>query len=153
VFVAGLRRAGVGRGVEVDDGWQHHRDVAVRIGRWGLVNVRTIVEEHALGRSLVRVAAALRPTWWGVVCGILLVAAVATAAEVSGRVGAVVALLVGAVIVRAARDAAQIAGRVLSHIDRTSAEFGMMRIDAVRREARIADMAARSTTGLEQDRI
>ena len=62
--------------IDVDDGWHADRDVSVGIGRWGWLHSRVLVEEHAEGRCLVRVAARLRPGFAGAVQSLLLAAAV-----------------------------------------------------------------------------
>ena len=62
-----LRTSGVGRTVDVHDGWQHDRDIAVAVGRWEWLDLRTLVEEHVRGRCLLRVAAHRRMTAIGLV--------------------------------------------------------------------------------------
>lgn len=57
-----IRTRGIGRTVHVDDGWQQHRDLTIAVGRWAWLDVRTLVEEHAHGRSLLRVAHVVRLT-------------------------------------------------------------------------------------------
>ncbi|MGE0815855.1 MAG: glycosyltransferase [Vicinamibacterales bacterium] len=64
--------------VDVDDGWHADRDVSLAIGRWGWLHVRALVEEHAEGRCLLRVAARLQPSVRGMV-GALALAALAMA--------------------------------------------------------------------------
>ena len=53
--------------IEIDDGWSDDRDVSVFIGRWAWLDIRALVEEHASGKSLLRVSTHLRPTSFGVV--------------------------------------------------------------------------------------
>src|SRR5262249_11989607 len=64
-----LRAAGV-RTIAVDDGWEHDRDVSVGLGPWARVDLRALVEEHAQGRVLLRVATRLRLTGPGVALGV-----------------------------------------------------------------------------------
>ncbi len=51
--------------IAVDDGWQHDRDVSVGLGPWARLDLRGLVEEHAQGRVLLRVATRLRLTGVG----------------------------------------------------------------------------------------
>ncbi|HUR22165.1 MAG TPA: glycosyltransferase [Vicinamibacterales bacterium] len=59
-IVQRLRTARVGRGIDIDDGWQPARDVSVRIGRSGWLDVRTLIEDHGSGKRLGRVGLSLR---------------------------------------------------------------------------------------------
>ncbi|HVB38743.1 MAG TPA: glycosyltransferase, partial [Vicinamibacterales bacterium] len=52
-LTACLRGSPAVRHLEVDEGWSSDRDVGVLIGRWGWLDVRALVEEHAAGRCLV----------------------------------------------------------------------------------------------------
>jgi len=75
-----LRTRGVGRRVDVDDGWHGRHDVAIAVGRWGQLQSITLVEEHARGRCLLRVRTFVRITTTGVVtlaAGVLAAAAMA----------------------------------------------------------------------------
>ncbi len=51
--------------IAVDDGWQHDRDISVGLGPWACLDLRALVEEHAGGRVLLRVATRLRLTGLG----------------------------------------------------------------------------------------
>ena len=48
--------------IELDDGWRQNRDLSVAAGRWVWLDLRALVEEHAGGRCLVRMATAGRLT-------------------------------------------------------------------------------------------
>ncbi len=61
-LTARLERTREVRTVEIDDGWQADRDIAVGLNRWARLHVRALVEEHRDGRCLVRLARRLRPT-------------------------------------------------------------------------------------------
>ena len=37
------------RSIDVDDGWSRERDVSVSVGRWGWLDLRALIEEHAGG--------------------------------------------------------------------------------------------------------
>ena len=61
-FVDRVRSTRVATALEVDDGWHGTRDVSLQLGRWGRLDVQMLVEEHARGKVLVRVARRLRVT-------------------------------------------------------------------------------------------
>lgn len=61
-LTARLRTRGIGRTVHVDDGWQQERDFGIAVGRWGSLNVRTLIEEHHEGRCLLRIRRTLSLT-------------------------------------------------------------------------------------------
>ena len=61
-LTARLERVREVRTVEIDDGWQADRDIAVGLNRWARLHVRALVEEHREGRCLVRLARRLRAT-------------------------------------------------------------------------------------------
>jgi GT2 family glycosyltransferase len=48
--------------LELDDGWHRSKDVSLQLGRWAWLDVRMLVEEHELGKVLVRVGRCLRLT-------------------------------------------------------------------------------------------
>ncbi len=62
-----LRRSRAVRTLEIDEGWSDDRDVSVFVGRWAWLDVRAVSEEHASGKTLVRVSTHLRPTTFGIV--------------------------------------------------------------------------------------
>ncbi|MGE0444197.1 MAG: glycosyltransferase [Vicinamibacterales bacterium] len=90
-----LRAARPAPRVETDDGWHADRDVSVGVGRWGWVHIRALVEEHAQGRCLLRVAMRLRPSFAGIVFAVLsAVALVAiTSAVITVLRGPIVSLI------------------------------------------------------------
>ena len=51
--------------VDIDEGWRGDRDMSVRAGRTMRIDVRTLVEEHADGKCLLRVTLHTRPTLFG----------------------------------------------------------------------------------------
>jgi GT2 family glycosyltransferase len=59
-LVRELRATRAVSSIAVDDGWQHDRDVSVGLGPWARLDLRALVEEHAQGRVLLRVASRLR---------------------------------------------------------------------------------------------
>ena len=78
-----LRRSHAVRVIEIDEGWAHDRDVSVLAGRWAWIDVRALVEEHAGGKTLLRVGTHLRPTTLGVLSAVLI-AGVLFAAAITG---------------------------------------------------------------------
>src|SRR5206468_4490957 len=69
-----LRRSRAVRTIEIDEGWSDDRDVSIFVGRWAWLDVRALVEEHAGGKALVRISTHLRPTTFGVVTALGIVA-------------------------------------------------------------------------------
>ena len=69
-FTDWLRGSRAVRSIEIDDGWSDDRDVSVLVGRWAWLDVRALVEEHAGGKSLVRISMHLRPSMFGVVAAL-----------------------------------------------------------------------------------
>jgi hypothetical protein len=61
-IVERVRSTRIATALEVDDGWHGNRDVSLQLGRWGRFDVQLLVEEHAGGKVLVRIARRLRVT-------------------------------------------------------------------------------------------
>jgi GT2 family glycosyltransferase len=123
-FTDWLRRSRAVRTIEIDEGWSDDRDVSVFVGRWAWLDVRALVEEHAGGKSLLRVSTHLRPTSFGVVTALglgvgLLVGAAAGVALRWPLIGTIVAAatvsLILFVLYRTAQATA-IAQRGLRHV-------------------------------------
>lgn len=57
-----IRATRIAAAMEVDNGWHPTRDVSLQLGRWAWLDIRLLVEEHRLGRVLVRVGRCLRLT-------------------------------------------------------------------------------------------
>ena len=102
-----LEATSVGRAIDAHDTWQQERDLAVATGRWGWLDLRTLMEEHGQGRCLFRVTARYRLAPFGATVG----AAVACAIGASLLLGSMAAAVVcaGAGAVAAARMGRQIA--------------------------------------------
>ena len=96
-----LRGSRAVRLIEIDEGWSHDRDLSVLVGRWGWLDVRALVEEHAAGRALLRVNMYLRPTSVGIVTAVLFSAALLAAASAGLALRWPLAGVIGAVIVMA----------------------------------------------------
>jgi GT2 family glycosyltransferase len=131
-IVKELRATRAVTAIAVDDGWQHDRDVSVGLGPWARLDLRALVEEHAQGHVLLRVATCLRLT--GV--GAFALAAVSVALAAAWAFDASrwpVGVLLGAVaaITMAASSFARlwIAAAALAHaVERTAVLGGMSRI-------------------------
>src|SRR5262249_24538963 len=78
-----LRESRAVRTIQIDDGWAADRDVSVFIDRWAWLDLRALVEEHEAGKALLRVSMHLRPTSFGIVIAVFLVALL-LAAAISG---------------------------------------------------------------------
>jgi len=119
-----LHRSRAVRSVEVDEGWSDDRDVSVLVGRWAWLDVRALVEEHALGKVLVRVSMHLRPSMFGVVIalavGIALLAGarlgIAYQYQVAGSAVAITTVLFVALVVWRTAQATAIAHRAIDHV-------------------------------------
>jgi GT2 family glycosyltransferase len=61
-----LRASRPARAVQVADGFRADRDLSVSVGKWGWLDVRSLIEEHGGARCLLRVVLRLRPTMRGV---------------------------------------------------------------------------------------
>ena len=59
-IVQRVRSTRIATSLEVDDGWRGNRDVSLQLGRWGRLDVQMLVEEHAQGKVLVRIARCVR---------------------------------------------------------------------------------------------
>ncbi len=57
-----FRSTRIAAALEVDDGWDRARDVSLQLGRWARLDVQLLVEEHASGKVLVRMARRVRVT-------------------------------------------------------------------------------------------
>jgi GT2 family glycosyltransferase len=91
-----VRSSRVATALDVDDGWRAARDVSVQLGRWGWLDMQLLVEEHAQGKVLVRVARRLRVTpFFGVttVCGAVVASSLVWAPSASWLAACVVLLL------------------------------------------------------------
>lgn len=102
-----LETASVGRAIDAHDTWQQERDLAVATGRWGWLDLRTLLEEHGQGRCLFRVTARHRLTPFGATAGAVVAVGVA-ASLLAGSVAAAAAFA-AAGLVAAARMGLQVA--------------------------------------------
>ncbi|MEQ1871691.1 MAG: glycosyltransferase [Vicinamibacterales bacterium] len=135
-----LNRSRVAHTVEIDEGWYGDRDVSVLAGRWAWLDVRALVEEHASGRTLLRISTHLRPTSFGVVSAAALAAAL-TAAAITGvalrwpPAGVVAGIVSVALVALAAWRVAQTTALVQRGLHAVSTEDGMMQLKSGRARA------------------
>ncbi len=80
-LIASLRAARPSPRVDIDDGWRTDRDLSIAVGRWAWLHVRALIEEHAEGRVLCRVAARVQPSVNGILRAVLLSAALIAASS------------------------------------------------------------------------
>lgn len=80
-LTSALRASRPGRRIDIDDGWHTDRDLSLAVGRWGWLHVRALVEEHAEGRCLCRIAARLQPSVNGILRAVLLSAVLVVASS------------------------------------------------------------------------
>ena len=106
-IVRGLRGAPVGFGVEADDGWQGY-DFRIHAARWARLDLLTVIEEHAEGRSLLRTRMRLRVSPFA----LALVAGLAAASGVTAALGLGTAAVVSGAL------AAGMAGAALRRLGR-----------------------------------
>ena len=152
-LTARLERTREVRTVEIDDGWQADRDIAVGLNRWARLHVRALVEEHRDGRCLVRLARRLRATpqlWLLGACvtgGALAIAAAAPVPYWPWVAGA--AALLAAWATRTLRQSARAVAAVDTAVTDTVAALDLLRLpDApVPGEARASRSPAPETVG------
>ena len=123
----GLQARAVGRAIDAHDTWQQERDLAVATGRWGWLDLRTLLEEHAEGRCLFRVSARHRLAPFGATLGMLL--GVGLAVSLILDAGAAAALFLGGGLAAAARTCrriAQVAAGVRAVVEEVAAGHGML---------------------------
>jgi hypothetical protein len=126
-----LRTARPAQAVEVDDGWHADRDVSVAVGRWGRLQIRVAVEEHAEGRCLVRTAARLRPSDAGVALGVIIAAVLAAAAGTAAAWGgpwtaALTVIAAAGILTRVVWQTIRAASVFTWALTRVTAEAGML---------------------------
>jgi O-antigen biosynthesis protein len=127
-----LRAARPACAIDVDDGFRADRDVSVAAGRWGWVDVRTLIEEHGGARCLLRVGLRLRPTAIGVLSVVGLILALIIAGETFivrwPWLSVAAALGVAVAFGRAAWQASAAVGLAREAVQRAALTGGMMPI-------------------------
>ena len=102
-----LEAKAVSRAIDAHDTWQQERDLAVATGRWGWLDLRTLMEEHGQGRCLFRVTARHRLTPFGATVGTALACGIGISLLLGSTMGVVACA--GAGVVSALRMGRQIA--------------------------------------------
>ena len=147
-----LRSSRVADVIEIDDGWRPHRDISVAVGRWAWLDLRFLVEDHAGGRCLLRVATHARVTRAGGCIGGVAVGsalAVLTAGVVMGWSAATFSGLAMLVVPLSAAASRMLGmARVVYHAVATvTAEAGLVAVSSTEARpswcARIKRMVAR----------
>jgi GT2 family glycosyltransferase len=116
-----VRSTRIATALEVDDGWHGTRDVSLQLGRWGRLDMQMLVEEHAQGKVLVRIARRLRVTpFFALSVASLIIAILTLLGTSSGGwlLAAPMVLTVG-LMIRAlwyAGGAVSLADRVVTHV-------------------------------------
>jgi GT2 family glycosyltransferase len=131
-LVRELRATRAVASIAVDDGWQHDRDVSLGLGPWARLDLRALVEEHARGRVLLRLAARLQLTGVGALALVAFSAALLSASLTDAAkwplltlVGASLSAALGAFFFARLWSAAA----ALQHaLERTAAVAGMSEI-------------------------
>jgi GT2 family glycosyltransferase/sugar lactone lactonase YvrE len=124
-----LRASRPARAVQVDDGFHADRDLSVGVGKWGWLDVRSLIEEHGGARCLLRVALRLRLTMLGVALALSLLLFLLLARTVVllespwGSIGFAVA--VALVVARAAWQASSAVSATRAAVERTASTVGM----------------------------
>lgn len=131
-IVKELRATRAVKAIAVDDGWQHDRDLSVGLGPWARLDLRALVEEHAQGRVLLRVATQLRLTGVGAFALASLSLALATASALDASrwpAGVLVGAALAASVAAFAFARLWIAAAAVAHaVERTAAVSGMVRV-------------------------
>ena len=123
----GLEARAVGRAIDAHDTWQQERDLAVAVGRWGWLDLRTLLEEHEEGRCLFRIAARYRLAPFGAALGMTISAG--CAASLLAGAGLPAALFLAGGFVAAAstcRRIARVDAGVRAVVEEVAARYGML---------------------------
>ena len=123
----GLQTRAVGRAIDAHDTWQQERDLAVATGRWGWLDLRTLLEEHEEGRCLFRVSARHRLAPFGAMVGMLTGAGLAGSLLLD--VGSAAMLFLGSGVAAAAamsRRIAQVDAGVRAVVEEVAGRQGML---------------------------
>ena len=122
-----LRSHSVARTVDARDPWQLDHDLAISTGRWGWVELRTLLEEHDGGRCLFRVAARHRLTLRGTIIGVMIAAGIVALAPLSQAVPVLAMLGLGSVVsVSAWSRTARVYAGVRAIVGQVATEHGFI---------------------------
>lgn len=123
----GLQAHAVGRAIDAHDTWQQERDLAVATGRWGWLDLRTLLEEHEEGRCLFRVGVRHRLAPFGAMVGMLTGAGLAASLLLGA--GLTAALFLGSGLTAAVamcRRIAQVDAGVRAVVEKVASQRGML---------------------------
>ncbi len=123
----GLQARAVGRAIDAHDTWQQERDLAVATGRWGWLDLRTLLEEHQAGRCLFRVGVRHRLAPFGATVGMLTGAGLAVSLLLDA--GLTASLFLGSGLAAAAgmcRRIAQVDAGVRAVVEEVAGRHGML---------------------------
>ena len=124
-----LRASRPARAVQVGDGFRADRDLSVSVGKWGWLEVRSLIEEHGGARCLLRVGLRLRLAMLGVALALSLLLALLLARTIVlvewpwGSIG--VAVAVALVVGRAAWQTSSAVSATRAAIERAAFAVGM----------------------------
>ena len=124
-----LRASRPARAVQVDDGFRADRDLSVSVGKWGWLDVRSLIEEHGGARCLLRVGLRLRLTMLGVALALSLLLALLLARTIVlvewpwGSIG--VAIAVTLVVGHAAWRTSSAVSATRAAVERAAFTVGM----------------------------
>ena len=127
-----LRGAGVGRGIEVDDGWQDRFDLRIHLGQWERVDLLTLIEEHSHGKSLLRIKMQLSVEGtMTFALGLLLVCGTGLSAAIGSLIGTIASGTLGAAMfVSGIRRLSRIVPAIRLAIARVAAAHDFEPVDA-----------------------
>jgi GT2 family glycosyltransferase/sugar lactone lactonase YvrE len=124
-----LRASRPARAVQVGDGFRADRDLSASVGKWGWLEVRSLIEEHGGARCLLRVGLRLRLAMLGVAQALSLLLALLLARTIVlvewpwGSIG--VAVAVALVVGRAAWQTSSAVSATRAAIERAAFAVGM----------------------------
>lgn len=142
----GLQARSVGRAIDAHDTWQQERDLAVATGRWGWLDLRTLLEEHEAGRCLFRVSARHRLAPFGATVGMLVGLGLAGSLLLGAGLAAV--LFLGGGVAAAAgmcRRIAQVDAGVHAVVEDVAGQHGMLVMRGKDLAARVPAAGSEST--------
>jgi sugar lactone lactonase YvrE len=124
-----LRASRPAYAVHIDDGFRADRDLSVSVGKWGWLDVRSLIEEHGGARCLLRVGLRLRLTMLGLALALSLLLALLLARTVVlvewpwGSIG--LAIAVALVVGRAAWQTGSAVSATRAAVDRAAFTVGI----------------------------
>ena len=145
----GLQSRAVGRAIDAHDTWQQERDLAVATGRWGWLDLRTLLEEHEAGRCLFRVGVRHRLAPFGAMVGMLT--GMGIAASVLFDAGLTAALFLGSGLTAAVamcRRIAQVDAGVRAVVEEVAGQRGLLVMRGKDLAARVPAAGSESTRPL-----